>query len=88
MWVSFDQWQPQRNEDVLVWCGHDRCVKHITDFRSEEASNNWLLWMPCPSPTADEIELADKQEEARIRAACGDSGSVNFYGPNGEVSRG
>ena len=63
MWMSFDR-EPERNTDVLVWCGHDLCVKHITDFRSEEASNNWLLWMPCPSPTHDEIEWANRKNDA------------------------
>lgn len=60
MWVSFEDRQPERNDAVLVWCGHEGCVKHIEDFRSEEASNNWLLWMPCPSPTADEIVQAQR----------------------------
>jgi nicotinic acid phosphoribosyltransferase len=60
MWISFEDREPDRNQDVLVWCGHDECVKLIEDFRSEEASNNWLLWMPCPSPSEAEIEAASE----------------------------
>lgn len=72
MWSSFSDREPDRNTDVLVWCGLDRCVKHITDFRSEEASNNWLLWMPCPAPSEDEIDAADRHESDRIAAARGE----------------
>lgn len=68
MWISFQDNRPERNSAVLVWCALGRCVNLVEDFRSEEASNNWLLWMPCPLPTAGEIELADKQEEASVLA--------------------
>jgi hypothetical protein len=66
MWISFQDSQPERNSAVLVWCAQGRLVSLVEDFRSEDASNNWLLWMPCPSPTAGEIELADRQEEASV----------------------
>jgi hypothetical protein len=41
-------------------------VSLVEDFRSEDASNNWLLWMPCPAPTEGEIELAARQEEVPV----------------------
>lgn len=65
MWHLFDQCEPNRHESVLVWCAADRCVKHIEDFRSEEASNNWLLWLPCPSPSVHEIDRADRRAADR-----------------------
>ena len=58
MWVSFQEQEPERNQDVLIWCGYEECVKQIEDFRSEEASNNWLLWMPLPLPSKSDIDRA------------------------------
>lgn len=62
MWISFEAREPDRNQDVLVWCGHEECVKLIEDFRSEEASNNWLLWTPCPSPSEADIKQASEAD--------------------------
>lgn len=57
-WAAFADKDPERHENILVWCGHDNCVKYIEDFRSEDCSNNWLLWRYCPTPEQEQIDRA------------------------------
>lgn len=65
-WIAFADKDPERYENILVWCGHDNCVKHIEDFRSEDRSNNWLLWRYCPTPEQAQIDRAQARADKEL----------------------